>query len=96
MTIIIRPFAEWDIKEFRSGLDANFEREFDSKLKTEARGGIRWTLPAIVLRDTLNLKDQVLALPSFGFHTKAAESIVRWEIRYKKVVEFPGLFSESR
>ncbi|KAL8707640.1 MAG: hypothetical protein Q9220_007378 [cf. Caloplaca sp. 1 TL-2023] len=55
------------------------------KLKTAAQGGLRYTIPAIVTQEK-----GILALPTLGFATSAAEEMgVQWSVRYRRVV-FPS------
>lgn len=84
-SLIVRPFQEADMKQFRDFLNNTVKKELDNVLKTEASGKIRWTLPAIVSLDKSTKKEQVLALPTLGFQGRNVEFMIRWEVRYKKI-----------
>ncbi|CZR52024.1 uncharacterized protein PAC_01901 [Phialocephala subalpina] len=87
VTMNIRPFFPEDMRNFQSSLEEPHQRKFNRVLKAEASGDMRWTLPSLSSRTTDSEEDVILALPTLGFYGQKteADSLVRWEVRYKKV-----------
>ncbi|KAE8453497.1 hypothetical protein EG329_010358 [Mollisiaceae sp. DMI_Dod_QoI] len=98
MTIDVRPFSPHELKHFQRSLSPENRRTLLKMLKEEVSGGMRWTLPAVSFRGQPEGRDLgenlVVALPTLGFHIQSAETVVKWEIRYKKV-DLTGLLIDT-
>ncbi|KAI9672027.1 MAG: hypothetical protein M1829_004571 [Trizodia sp. TS-e1964] len=77
-TVVVRPFAEADMKPFRAALSPEKRAKFACLLKICAPAKVRWTMPALA-----TLAGRVLALPSLGIGVE--DGGVMWDIRYKHV-----------
>lgn len=80
----MRPFEEGDLMGFRHRVGLKMHAVLKDTLRKLAPEGIRWTLPAIVIRSE-NGKEKVLALPTLGISVLNSAKDVGWEVRYKKV-----------
>jgi len=78
----VQPFMKEHSANFRASLPRSDKVRLLGTLKSKAPGKIRWTLPAIVMKEESG-KVSLIALPSLD--TGLPESGVRWEIRYKKI-----------
>lgn len=89
-TYYIRPFREDDWKAFR------VSKWFFTALKKRAPASVKWTLPALVVEESVG-KERVVALPTLDRTVRDYENFkgIRWEVRYKSV-EFGGLLRKSR
>lgn len=89
-TIKVRPFRKEDLPAFRE-LKFKAYETFRHRLQTIAQGGVRFTLPVIVLAAAgPSEKEKVLALPTLDVAVYDAKKFMNYEIRYKKV-EWPRL-----
>jgi tRNA(Ile)-lysidine synthase len=79
--ICIRPFRKEDLLDFKKSLAD--QKTLRNRLKTMAPSDVRWTLPAIVIRE-IN-KESVLSLLTLDISVLDVETLVAWEVRYKKV-----------
>lgn len=82
--LVVRPFEEGDLMGFRHRVGLKMHAVLKDTLRKLAPEGIRWTLPAIVIRSE-NGKEKVLALPTLGISVLNSAKDVGWEVRYKKV-----------
>ena len=82
--IIIRPFHQKDLANFRESLAYKTRAKFQNLLKEIAPGDIRWTLPAIVIQEA-DEEERVLALPTLDVAVKGFQAFVTGQVRYKKV-----------
>lgn len=83
-SMVIRPFREHDLTSLRYSLSKKHKDLLRDLLRELAPDSIRWTLPAIAIRD-LDGKEKVLALPTLDVGLPDIEKLVKWEVRYKKV-----------
>lgn len=84
-TLIVRPFAEHDLKPFRHALDPDASASFETILNVQAPGGIRWTLPVLATK----LDGRMLAAVSMGLGLPEVEDVLKWEVRFR-AVDMPG------
>ncbi|KAH6711114.1 mitochondrial tRNA-lysidine synthetase [Leptodontidium sp. MPI-SDFR-AT-0119] len=89
----IPPSATLQIKPLPQELWPRFKEELGGSrgqaieiIKEKAPGGVRWTLPALVLREAGG-KERVLALPTLGISLQhdSINGKVQCEVRYKKI-----------
>jgi tRNA(Ile)-lysidine synthase len=83
-SLYVRPFCKDDLMSFRRSLPKIDREDLRWLLKNIAPGDVRWTLPAIVLRE-VDGNERVLALPTLDIRIPEVENLVRWEVKYKKV-----------
>jgi len=84
-TLIVRPFAEHDLRPFRQALDPVASARFERILNVQAPGGIRWTLPVLATKHD----GRMLAAVSMGVGLPEVEDVLKWEVRYR-AVDMPG------
>ena len=77
-SVVVRPFHKDDMQNFKQ---TQAGREL---LKNHAPELVRWTLPAIAIRDQ-NSRERVVALPTLDLTATGFERNVNWEVRYKSV-----------
>jgi tRNA(Ile)-lysidine synthase len=82
--IAIRPFQKEDLASFKQSLEKEKHALLRDVLKKLAPGDVRWTLPAIVVRET-DGRERILALPTLDVIVPHVQEYVSWVIRYKKV-----------
>ncbi|KAG4444431.1 hypothetical protein IFR05_000022 [Cadophora sp. M221] len=104
-SIDIPPSTTLQIKPLPQELWPGFKEELGRDrcqaveiMKKRAPGGVRWTLPALVMREESSGKERVLALPTLGIsllHDDISKK-VQCEIRYKKIhtTELPIIKAE--
>ena len=82
-SFILRPFRDGgsDTASFKEVFEKHFLNEL---LRDIAPGIVRWTLPALVLREEGG-EERVVALPTLNISLPEIEGLVRWKVRYKKV-----------
>jgi tRNA(Ile)-lysidine synthase len=82
--LAIRPFLKDDLAIFKHSLTKKEQERLRTVLRTLAPGDVRWTIPAIAVREP-DGRERVLALPTLGIAVQDVETVVLWEVRYKKV-----------
>jgi len=80
----IRPFLKDDLATFKRSLTKKEQERLRIVLRNLAPGDVRWTLPAIAVRES-DGRERILALPTLGIAVQDVETVVHWEVRYKKV-----------
>jgi hypothetical protein len=90
VSLIVKPFEKEQIAIFRASLTKADGRRFRTLLREKTPDHVRWTLPAIVRKER-DGKEKVIALPSLDLSIGGLGSLVKWEIRYKKIyiTDFP-------
>jgi tRNA(Ile)-lysidine synthase TilS/MesJ len=82
--MVIRPLRGYDLTVMEYSLLKPKKNMLRKLLWKLAPANVRWTLPAIAIRD-LDGKEKVLALPTLDIGVPNVESMVKWEVRYKKI-----------
>jgi hypothetical protein len=78
----MQPFRQEQLADFRASLKKPDGALLTGGLRRKAPGNIRWTLPTI-MREEEDGKETLIALPSLGLSIPG--SMLRWEMRYKKI-----------
>jgi tRNA(Ile)-lysidine synthase len=86
INIVVRPFSAGDVAKFRQSLSSAAKSKLKVHFKGIAKGGIRYTLPCLVVKK--NGEDIVVGLPSIDIYSE--NTLVKCEIRYKKI-DWDGL-----
>jgi tRNA(Ile)-lysidine synthase len=84
ISLLIEPFKREQMAGFRASLEKPDRRRFRRLLREKTPGHVRWTLPAIVRRDE-DGEEKVVALPSLDIGIPGLGSLLRWELKYKKI-----------
>lgn len=82
--MLVRPLRKEDMATFKQSLERRQRTLLRDVLKDFAPGDVRWTLPAIVVRE-LDGEERVFGLPTLDVRVPGSEEDVSWEVRYKKV-----------